>query len=938
MKKVIPIVVSMAIASSIASASVLTVYATKNSDNTELVETTAYVCVDISAPNNEDFLFVGQTLQLSATVTQLGTTSGVDQSVVWHSDNVAVADIDQVGFVNTHIPGTVTFSATSLIQVADAPEDVSTDTYTIVVRPVTSAGQFTITDSDYLPAGEIEPGIAITGFADESQMFNPILTIPSTINDKPVYEIKNSAFFDQNFIRQVNLPDSLVAIGPNAFADCDSLETINIPASLTTYDRTILQMDSSLKAINVHPDNAVLKSVDGVLFDITGEQLITYPAASAPTNYNIPTGVTTIRGSAFARAKNLVTLYIPDSVTTIETQAFVSTKALESVRLSPNATALPIAMFTYGQALRSITIPEGVISIDSLAFAYCPLLETVNFPSTLTAIMDECFLGCISLERLDLPEGLLLIGANAFTDCINLSTIVIPAALVLLGQLAFRNCQSLEVVNFPSSQLIIGSEVFLDCDSLSAINVTDDEPGYLRSSDGALYLETILLHYPAAKSGTSYTVSNGTTAMYMSAFTGAKNLETLTIPASVEEIVFGDISSATGLKAINVDIANSIYASTNGVLFSRDMTELLAYPAGKLGDTYTVPSTVSAIGDYAFNGSQLLQTINIANSVTTIGNSAFQALPNLVTLNIPDALLTAIGSDSIVDNPSLTTLAIPSSIESIGENSLVRNATLASFSMATAANQYFQVKDGVLYKHDSDEEILLVYPAMLPAEVFEIPNDTTEIASYAFYAVQSLASLSLPDEVEALPNYAITNNPHLSEIVINDNLENTSPLALYGNVALTTYTGGWANPVYDIFDGVLFSTEADSGLRTLVSYPAAKADTAYTVPEGVHVLDSYAFNNCINLQRIDLPYSLLTISDNTFDHCSNLGYLVIPRFVVMALSNAFANYHGNIFLEAETIPSGWMWDYNPDSAPIYPAGDWYYADNVPHISGEELPA
>jgi hypothetical protein len=96
----------------------------------------------------------------------------------------------------------------------------------------------------------------------------------------------------------------------------------------------------------------------------------------------------------------------------------------------------------------------------------------------------------------------------------------------------------------------------------------------------------------------------------------------VTIPASVRYIGYQAFSDCSSLIAITVSPANQWYNSTDGVLFDKYRTTLIQFPGGK-GGSYSVPSSVASIGDYAFAGCVRLTSVIIPDSVTTIGDYAF---------------------------------------------------------------------------------------------------------------------------------------------------------------------------------------------------------------------------------------------------------------------------------------------------------------------------
>jgi hypothetical protein len=124
----------------------------------------------------------------------------------------------------------------------------------------------------------------------------------------------------------------------------------------------------------------------------------------------------------------------------------------------------------------------------------------------------------------------------------------------------------------------------------------------------------------------------------MGAFQHCSGLTSITIPTSVISIGDYAFSGCSGLTSITVDARNTRYSSVNGILFSKDGKTLVCYLAGKTYTSYTIPTSVTAIGDWAFAYCSGLTSITIPTSVTAIGVLAFQRCSGLTSITIPTSV------------------------------------------------------------------------------------------------------------------------------------------------------------------------------------------------------------------------------------------------------------------------------------------------------------
>ncbi|MBR4711388.1 MAG: leucine-rich repeat domain-containing protein, partial [Clostridia bacterium] len=150
------------------------------------------------------------------------------------------------------------------------------------------------------------------------------------------------------------------------------------------------------------------------------------------------------------------------------------------------------------------------------------------------------------------------------------------------------------------------------------------------------------------------------------AFALCDGLTAVTIPDSVTSIGFVAFSSCAKLKAIVVSPGNPVYADLDGVLYTKALDSIVAYPAGKEESAYRIPAGVTSIGDYAFAYCGGLTSVTIPDSVTSIGEAAFGRCGGLTSVSIPDSV-TSIGAYAFADCTGLTSVTIPDSVTNIGE-------------------------------------------------------------------------------------------------------------------------------------------------------------------------------------------------------------------------------------------------------------------------------
>jgi len=235
------------------------------------------------------------------------------------------------------------------------------------------------------------------------------------------------------------------------------------------------------------------------------------------------------------------------------------------------------------------------------------------------------------------------------------------------------------------------------------------------SLNGVLYdkLQTTLIEYPGQKSG-SFTIPSSVTSIGTYAFSDCLFLTSVTIPASVTSIGDYAFLYCFGLTSITVDSLNANFCSSDGVLFNKNQTTLIEYPAGKSG-SFTIPSSVTSIGVSAFDSCDSLTGINIPSSVTSIGSHAFYDCVTLTTISVNSA------------NPSYSSV------------------------------------NGMLF--DKNQTTVIQCPGGMTGSV-TIPFGVTSIDSEAFSFCQGLTNVTIPATVSSIGDFAFYNCASLRSITI----------------------------------------------------------------------------------------------------------------------------------------------------------------------------
>jgi GH24 family phage-related lysozyme (muramidase) len=498
--------------------------------------------------------------------------------------------------------------------------------------------------------------------------------------DWGITEIADEAF-QQAGIQTLVIPQGVAEIGPRSFWDCYNLRSLSLPQSLSHIGDGAFAECPALVEIIVDKDNPHYADQGGALFSRDFSSLLRYPAGKREAAYAVPPGVTAIGKGAFRRSGQLVSIELPDSVVSIGEEAFAECRSLASVRLGKGVTRIGDAAFNGCWRLASLEIPRSVTVIGDFIFSGCGELASIyveeesrdyaqregvlfnktfttliryppgkgessyQIPPGVTHIGNGAFAGS-KLSSIDIPNSVRAIGNSAFSFCNGLSSVDIPNSVVAIGNSAFFDCDILARVNLGSSVTRIGNFAFAHCFDLESINFPN---GLVVIGDSAFNGCTSLV---------SANLPASLATIGENAFFDCDRLAAVSLGSGVIHIGEGAFSGCKRLAAINVDRDNRRYAQENGVLFNKDWTLLINYPAGKGGQNYSPPAGLRAIGRSAFKDADYLVSITLPDSVADIGERAFYYCAGLARVNLGSGV-TRIGEDAFSGCGRLTAITLP---------------------------------------------------------------------------------------------------------------------------------------------------------------------------------------------------------------------------------------------------------------------------------------
>ena len=605
----------------------------------------------------------------------------------------------------------------------------------------------------------------------------------------------------------------------------------------------------------------------------------------------------------------------------------------------------------------------GELEIDGAGAIniYCPWksfeepIKIVVIGDSITAIGDNAFYGCNELTRVTIGNSVTTIGA-AFSYCNSLTDVYYNGTEEEWNKIAIDDR------NEPLYNAMIHYNYLKDGNTSG--NCGENLTWAFEADMGKLTISGKGKMYDYAYNDTcpwdlfrtsikSITIDDGVTSVGNYAFNNYRNLEslkigdsvesinyctfencnkltTIAIPASVKRIDHSSFSLCPNITNFVVDEGNSVYSSDEcGVLFDKEKTIVIRYPCNNSRTNYTIPDSVTSIGNSAFSGCVNLKNIVIPGGVTEISAFAFTSCSGLTSMVIPDGVI-SIGYSAFSYCYNITEITIPDSVTDIDDyvfnecigladvyykgtedewsdipigtgNENLFNATIhfnesddiylgacgdnlkCKFNPSTGKLTIYGTGD--MYNYDcvfdnqnpmhSSSPWGLYMPGILSVTISE---GVTSIGEYAFlYAstFSGLTSVTIPDSVTSIGDSAFECCSKLTSITIPESVTSIGDGAFNGCSNLTSVT--IPNNVTSIGNSVFNSCDSL---------------TSVVIPNSVKTIGNYTFAGCHSLTSVTIPDSVTSIGDSAFECCSKLTSITIPDSVTSIGEWTFAYCYG----------------------------------------------
>ena len=485
-----------------------------------------------------------------------------------------------------------------------------------------------------------------------------------------------------------------------------------------------------------------------------------------------------IPGAMFSQCHSLEEILIPDHTIEIGDAAFMFCKNLKSITLPFGLKKIGEAAFSECESLETIVIPDSVTVIGKSAFSKCKHLKEITLSKSLELIGEDAFNGCENLESIIIPDKVKTVGDYAFRECGKLKNISTNAKIEMIGEDVFYNCKLLKKDSLP-----IVFRKNMTKATTPKNNANNPQYRFFTIKDGILTkvkktIEGMVFIPDGVKKIASgafaqcYKVSKiivpeGVVEIERGAIGGAEFACSIILPSTLE--VFGGVSTMKELTEIS--LPEKIKELPDNAFWWCSKLKTVHLPSNlkTIGDSafantaieeIVIPDSVTHIGKsafYAIVGKAYLKKIVMSANIVEIGDSAFRGT-NIEEIKLSDTL-NSIGESAFASCVNLQSVKLPNNLSVISKNAFDKCENLIS---VTLGNNLKEIGDGAFSNCGKLTSIT-------------IPYGVTSIGKRAFADCRSLKLVTLPSSVKKIEDYAFSGCEGLKDIYI------PSSLTSFGN-------------------------------------------------------------------------------------------------------------------------------------------------------------
>lgn len=640
---------------------------------------------------------------------------------------------------------------------------------------------------------------------------------------------------------------------------------------------------SRITGFKVAEKNRTFMAKDGVLFNRGGSVLYAFPGKRRGV-YCVPEHVTSVRAAAFAANVGLNKLVFRSALDAQSLMPFVC-RGVKDIRLPGVSRAdshvLTVQeatdvqrLFSGCEALERVEIVHarpslyakaGVVYSDSLqtdtgynrALLFCPVAKKGAIqvkPGTEVIYTDACR-RCRNLTSAWFPKEMRKVSSFAFEHCSALRRVDGLPDGAQIEECAFAGCVDLKAIAWPKTLSGLGR------DALSGTNWLNDRPDGVVGVAGIVYAfkgrlpEKCRLVLPADAKA----VTPGCFSPFQREWGGVElfslsRLTEVVVPSGVTTVDPLTFAGCIGMQTFTVP-ADGQMSVADGVLYNKEKTCLLVYPAGKKDRRFEMPHTVRRVSKAAFCYVRELQEAVIPLSVQWVESGAFVHCPQLTKVVCASDKATTWGNGPVFEDcAQLTSAVFTDDVQRTG-NIFRGCSTLERVDWADSGTQ---IADRAFYGCSSLRSL-------------KWPNRLQTIGRMAFYGCASLETLDIPEGVTALKEGCFMQCTALKEVSLPKSIAVVEKNPFAGCRQLKRIAVAAGHAVLTTYDNVLYARR--DGELELVLYPAGREGSAYTVEKGTKKIGAFAFGDSHMLRYIDLRDEVYEMAAGVFVGCTCLKEL-----------------------------------------------------------------